>query len=139
MYVVISTSPYDLWENNIDLEIFVFIYNHSETIRVPNDIYKLSRHDSLVINAFRHVYGYSLQKCNYAKLVYLPDIFMNFYEVERIECYKNIHYTESIRIHKKIWLREEYKRIQNLQLPVYKKRELMENAAILVESVESHL
>jgi hypothetical protein len=136
MYIVISTSTYDLWENNIDLEVFAFIYNHSENIRVPTDIYKLDRHHNLVINAFRSVYGYTLQKCAFAKLVYLPDTFMNFYEVERIECYKNVYYTESIRIHKKLWLRQEYNRIQHLQLPAYKKREMMEDASTLVDSVD---
>jgi len=138
MHVIISTSPYDLWENNIDLEVFVFIYNHSEHILVPSDIYKLPRHYSLVIDAFRSVYGYNLRRCSFAKIVYIPDTFINFYEVERVECYKNVFYTESIRIHKTSWLRQEYNRIYNLRLPAHTKRELIEDASRFVDSVEMY-
>ena len=138
MHVVISTSPYDLWENNIHLDVFVFIYNHSDHIHVPSDIYKLPRHYSLVIDAFRSVYGLKLQQCSFAKLVYIPDTFINFYEVERVECYKNVFYTESIRIHKTSWLRQEYNRIYHLHLPSHKKRELIEDASRFVDSVEMY-
>lgn len=136
MHVVISTSPYDLWENNIDLDVFAFIYNHSEHIHIPSDIYKLPRHYSLLIDAFRSVYGYNLQKCNFAKLIYLPDTLTNFYEVERIECYKNVFYTESIRLHKTLWLRTEYNRIYNLNLPAYKKREIMKDAHDFIDTID---
>ena len=136
MHVVISTSPYDLWENNIDLDVFAFIYNHSDHIHVPSDIYKLPRHYSLVIDAFRSVYGYNLHKCNFAKLIYLPDTLTSFYEVERIECYKNVLYTESIRLHKTLWLRNEYNRIYNLNLPAHKKREFMEDAHHFIDTID---
>jgi hypothetical protein len=126
MHIVISTSTYDLWENNIDIEVFRFIYHHSSTIQKPEHIYKLKRHDVLIIQAFRYVYGDNLELCNFAKIVFLPDCFQKFYLIERLQCYKYVYYPEEVHIQKDQYRRAEWEKIQRLPIIAEEKNRRME-------------
>lgn len=133
MHIIVSTSTYDLWENDIDLEVFRFIYHHSSTIQKPEHIYKLKRHDLLVVQAFRYVYGDNLELCKFAKIVFLPDCFQNFYYIDRLQCYKYVYYPEEVHIQKDDFRRAEWEKIQRLPIIAEEKNRRMEIVYRLLE------
>ena len=58
----------------------------------------LTRHDPVLVAGFQSVYGYGLERCSYANVRDLPDFFIPFYSIVRVECYRNIFFPENIEI-----------------------------------------
>lgn len=114
MHIIISTTSHDLWSNDIDIQVFAFIYQHSKNILKPDHIYALPRHDLLVLAAFRDVYGPFLENCSFAKQEYLPDLFKPYYYIDRIQCYKYVYFPEEIKFDKENLLQNESSKIRSL-------------------------
>jgi hypothetical protein len=133
MYVLISTSSYDLWENDIDIGVFQFIYLRSSKIHRPDQIYKLARNDILVIEAFRAYYGFTLEKCKFATLQSIPDCLQQYYSIDRIQCYKYVYYPESIVIDKtRFWNDEMNKLKANMSVSEDKKTQIKKEISYLL-------
>jgi len=96
MTIILSKTGEFLWDNQIPS--LVFDYIEQKTGLTKNDTMKLKRHDSLLIESFRHTYGQYLESSQYAHLIEIPYYCHDMYEIVRVPCYLSKFYPESISI-----------------------------------------
>ena len=96
MTLILSKTGSILWDNSIPSSIFHFIEINSGLKKA--DAVNLKRHDTLLINSFKHIYGPYLGSCTYASLVEIPDYCYDVYEIVRMPCFLTSFYPESISI-----------------------------------------
>ena len=94
--LILSKTGAILWDNPIPLLVFDYIEKHSGLKK--EDAVKMKRHDSLLIDSFRHIYGQYLGSCTYAYLFDIPNYCYNVYDIVRVPCYSSKFYPESISI-----------------------------------------
>lgn len=104
IYVVLSRTSLPLWDNAIPESMYQYIYSFDNGIKRKSQVHSLSRHDPILLNAFRFFYGKNLEKCKYAGIKSISVEFINYYEVKQIVCYNNAPYPESIDLHTETWL-----------------------------------
>lgn len=96
MTLVLSKTGSVLWDNPIPSSVFHFIEINSGFKKA--DAVNLKRHDALLINSFKHIYGPHLGSCTYAHLVEIPDYCYDVYDIVRMPCFLSSFYPESISI-----------------------------------------
>ena len=65
IYVVLSRTSLPLWDNAIPESMYQYIYSFDNGIKRKSQVQSLSRHDPILLNAFRFFYGKYLEKCKY--------------------------------------------------------------------------
>lgn len=93
IYILLSSTGEILWDNPIPPCIFDYI----SCVRVKT-VKKMSRHDPILIESFRHTYGQHLESCPYAYLAEIPRYCLDVYDIIRIPCYASSFYPERIAI-----------------------------------------
>ena len=111
--VIISKTCSSLWDNEIQEALYNLIFGHASEIRSKKQVRNLNRHHPVLLYAFRHLYGYNLQNCNYAGIKLIPEDFIRYYEIHRVPCYGNSYYLECINLHTALWLPCQLEKIQN--------------------------
>lgn len=139
MHVIISTSPYDLWENDIHIDVFQYIYTHSSTVETPKEIYKLPRDHKVVIDAFQYVYGMHLDNCKFAKIIFLPECFRGYYTIERIQCYKYVYYSESIHLNESQLIQDFCRTIETLRVSKDEEKAMLHELKQVIKKYKSIL
>lgn len=94
IFILLSSTEKILWDNPIPSCIFDYLSLLSSLVEKK----KLRRHDSLLIESFRHTYGQYLESCPYAYLSEIPEYCLDAYDIIRIPCYSSSFYPERIAI-----------------------------------------
>lgn len=99
IYILLSSTGEILWDNPIPPCIFDYISGVGVGVGVDvKTVKKMSRHDPILIESFRHTYGQYLESCPYAYLAEIPRYCLDVYDIIRIPCYASSFYPERIAI-----------------------------------------
>ena len=103
------------------------------------DKYKLPRDHKVVVDAFQHVYGMHLDDCKFAKIVFLPECFRGYYNIDRIQCYKYVYYPESIHLNESQLIQDYCKILETLRVSKNEEKAMLQELKEVIKKYKSIL